>query len=139
MQPLRLAGPVLSAVMGLSAPAWAQGQTARPAVAPTLLKQSIRWTEAQRFEGDQRLLPGQSVEVCGPLNKDQAIEWSFYASAPLGFRVLHRVGKRTYVSEQRTRTRSLQGRLVPEESVRYCWTWSNRTDEPAAVVFMLRY
>ncbi|MBH9552792.1 hypothetical protein [Inhella gelatinilytica] len=137
---VRLLGRVFGWALGLGVSVSVSAQPpAPPKPSPTVIVQGIQWGSSQRFEGDQRLLPGQALEVCGPLNQGQAVEWSFYASAPLGFQVLHRIGKRVYRADQRTKAKSLQGRLVPEESVRYCWSWTNRTPAPAAVAFMLRY
>jgi len=106
--------------------------------APTHTR-SIEWGSANRFEGEQGLAQGETLEVCGPLAKGQAVQWTFHADGVLAFDIHHLLGKRVYYGEKRLRTKGLQGRYEAPEAVNYCWRWTNRGAAPVRMAFMLRH
>lgn len=99
----------------------------------------IEWGDSHRFESERRLTSGQVLRVCGPLQKGQAVHWTFHADAVLAFDIHHLVGKRVHYGEKRLRTKGLQGRFVAPETVAYCWRWTNRSAAPVRMAFMLRH
>lgn len=107
--------------------------------APGPIRVALVWGEAQRFELERSLAPGQTLEVCGELHKGQPVEWSFHGDSVLGFAILHREGKRSFFDERRARTRGITGRFEPSETQDYCWQWRNGGTNAARMALMLRY
>lgn len=99
----------------------------------------VDWGEAQRYERELALEPGQTVEACAPLEKQQRVNWTFHADGNLSFALLHRIGKRPYYAERRQRTRSLQGEFRASQTVRHCWSWTNAGPQSVQLAFMLRH
>lgn len=99
----------------------------------------IDWGEARRFEAEQALAPGQTLEACAPLQTTQQVHWTFHADGNLSFALFHRIGKRPFYSERRQRTRSLQGQFKPQQAVRHCWAWTNAGSQSVQLAFMLRH
>lgn len=99
----------------------------------------IEWGDARRFESEQTLAPGHTVEACTPLEKTQQVHWTFHADGNLSFALFHRIGKRPIYAERRQRTRSLQGAFNPQQAVRHCWSWTNAGSQTVQMAFMLRH
>ncbi len=99
----------------------------------------IEWGEARRFEAEQSLAPGYTLEACSPLEKTQQVHWTFHADGNLSFALFHRIGKRPFYAERRQRTRSLQGVFTPQQAVRHCWAWTNVGSQTVQMAFMLRH
>ena len=70
--------------------------------------------------------PGKFVEVCGKLNKGQALAWQFDASGPTDFNIHYHLGKDVKTPVQQTAVSAAKGQLLVQVKEDYCWMWTNR-------------
>lgn len=107
--------------------------------APAAEVVSIDWGKAQRFELQRRLDAGQVLEVCGPVDAGQAVDWQFVASSPLAFNIHHHIGKQAVYAERRQKTKSMTARFQPTEANDYCWMWTAPKDQAVQLQLLLRH
>lgn len=86
----------------------------------------IVWTAEGRFEHQSTLAPGKFAEVCGALDKAQAVNWRFNSTGPLAFNVHYHQGKDVVYPVKRDAATQADGRLVADPPQTYCWMWSNK-------------
>ncbi|WP_428420449.1 hypothetical protein [Methylibium sp.] len=97
----------------------------------------ITWDTAGRFEHTVSVAPGKPVEVCGKLPARVKVRWDYRAAAPLDFNVHYHVGKSIVFPAKRSAAVVAQGRLDTKVEQDYCWMWTNKAAEPAALTVRL--
>jgi hypothetical protein len=97
----------------------------------------LAWDGHGRFEHVATLAPGRFIELCGPLAKEQSIAWSFKAERPLDFNIHYHAGDKVVYPARRKSVAALDGRLDVKLDQDYCWMWSNKSPQPAALRVML--
>lgn len=98
----------------------------------------IAWDTAGRFERTLDVAPGKLVEVCGKLTARTKVRWDYRAAAPLDFNVHYHVGKTVMFPAKRAAAATAQGTLDTKIEQDYCWMWTNRSTEPAALTVKLQ-
>lgn len=117
----------LIAIAGL-----AMGLSAQAAVV------DIVWTAEGRFEHQSTVAPGQFAEICGALDKSQAVNWRFNSTGPLAFNVHYHQGKDVVYPVKRDASTQADGRLVANPPQTYCWMWSNKGSQAVTLQVELR-
>ena len=98
----------------------------------------INWNEQGRYTNVAVIAPAGFLEVCGPLQQGQLIDWSFQASAALDFNIHYHAGDEVvYPARQEDQT-GLSAQLEVPLDQTYCWMWSNRTDDSASINLELK-
>jgi hypothetical protein len=87
----------------------------------------IAWDTQGRFVHAASVEPGKFVEVCGKLDKGQAIRWEFDASAPVDFNIHYHVGKEAQFPAKQAQVSAAQDTLRVAVREDYCWMWSNKS------------
>ena len=87
----------------------------------------IRWDGAQRFERALEVLPGKFAEVCGKLDRGQAIAWAFEADRAMDFNVHYHDGGRVVFPEKQDAATKAAGTLTVNLDQDYCWMWTNKS------------
>lgn len=98
----------------------------------------INWDAAGRFGRTLDVAPGKPVEVCGKLPAQTKVRWEYRAAVPLDFNVHYHVGKTVVFPAKRTAAAAAQGTLDTKTEQDYCWMWTNRSTEPAALTLKLQ-
>lgn len=88
------------------------------------------WTPAGSYERQLSIAPGKFAELCGPLAKGQAVQWSYEAASTLDFNIHYHQGKDVVYPARANAPRS-EGTLAVAAAQDYCWMWTN---ESAAAV-----
>ena len=91
---------------------------------------TIAWDAAGKFQHSQDIAPGKFAEVCGKLNREQAIRWSFQANAPLNFNIHYHEGKKVEYPAKQDGVHESQGTLTVPLDQDYCWMWVNKSSVP---------
>lgn len=86
----------------------------------------IGWDAQGRFEHQSTVAPGQFAEVCGALDRDQAVQWRYTSTGPLAFNIHFHQGKDVVYPVKREASHQADGRLVANPAQTYCWMWSNK-------------
>jgi hypothetical protein len=86
----------------------------------------LQWQDAGRFERSLTLTPGKFVEVCGPLQPGQQVQWSFDANGPVNFNIHYHLGKDVRYPAKQDQVQRLQGDLAVDAPHDYCWMWINK-------------
>lgn len=97
----------------------------------------IAWDQA-RHAVTRIVTPGGFVELCGPLEAGEAVEWRFDSSMPTDFNIHFHEGGKLTSSAQRASVRQAQGRLSVAGAHEYCWMWTNKSSAKAEVKVELR-
>ena len=97
----------------------------------------IAWDKAGRFESTVSVAPGEFAEVCGRLDKGQAVAWSFKAVRPLNFNIHYHEGKQVVFPAKQDAAVDAQGKLDVSLSQDYCWMWANRGESPSTLLLTL--
>ena len=84
---------------------------------------TIAWDAAGKFQHGQDIAPGKFAEVCGKLNRDQAIRWSFQANAPLNFNIHYHEGPTVVIPVQRAASLGGTGIYHVTLAHDYCAMW----------------
>ncbi len=105
-----------------------------PAVAAIV---PLAFSAEGRFQLEQRVAPGQFVEVCGPLVTGQPVRWRFEADAALDFNIHVHVGSQIEYPARDKATRGAEGTLVPTRREDHCWMWTHRGSTPATLKLWL--
>lgn len=108
------------------------GATAQAAVV------DITWNAEGRFEQRLDVAPGGFAELCGALDKGQAVAWRFDSSAELAFNVHYHLGNDVVYPVKNPGTSRADGRLVVDPSQTYCWMWSNKGKQPVRLQVELK-
>ncbi len=108
------------------------GATAQAAVV------DITWNAEGSFEQRLDVAPGGFAELCGALDKGQAVAWRFDSSAELAFNVHYHLGNDVVYAVKNAGTLRADGRLVIDPSQTYCWMWSNKGKQPARLQVELK-
>ncbi len=98
----------------------------------------IAWNAEGRFEQGLDVAPGGFAEVCGALDKGQAVAWRFDSSTNLAFNVHYHLGNEVVTPVKNPGTARASGRLVVDPSQTYCWMWSNKGQQPARLQVELK-
>lgn len=98
----------------------------------------IAWNPEGRFAQQLDLAPGGFAELCGALDKGQAVAWRFDSSADLAFNVHYHLGNDVVYPVKNPGTARASGRLVVDPSQTYCWMWSNKGPQPARLQVELK-
>ena len=98
----------------------------------------IVWDPGRRFETTAALAPGQPLEVCGKLDKGQAVSWSFRSDAALDFNIHYHEAARVVFPTKRDANAGASGTLVAPVRQDYCWMWTNRSAVEATVTLTLQ-
>lgn len=98
----------------------------------------IVWDTAGRFERTLNVAPGKPIEVCGKLPARTKVRWDYRAAVPLDFNVHYHVGKTVVFPAKRAAATAAQGRFDTKIEQDYCWMWTNRSIEPAALSLKLQ-
>ena len=114
----------------LLAVAAAAGLVSAPARAEIV---DIAWASDGTFEHRFEVKPGQFAEVCGKLDKGQAVRWRFESPQALHFNIHYHVGKDVVYPVQQAGTAKSEGRLAVALDQDYCWMWSNKSTQPATL------
>jgi len=86
----------------------------------------IRWDAQGRATQSFNVAPGKFAELCGKLNKDQTVRWSFEGAAPLDFNIHYHVGQAVEYPAKAKGVAAQQGELKVALDQDYCWMWSNK-------------
>jgi len=86
----------------------------------------IAWDANGRFEHQSTVAAGKFAEVCGALDRDQAVQWRFTSTGPMAFNVHYHQGKDVVYPVKREATTQADGRLLANPPQTYCWMWSNK-------------
>lgn len=98
----------------------------------------ISWSEAGRFEYSAPIAARKFVEICGALEKDQPVAWSFKAEQPVNFNIHFHVGEAVTYPAKVEGAGAASGQLKPASKQDYCWMWSNKSDKPVALILSLQ-
>ncbi len=98
----------------------------------------IKWSESGKFDYRAPIAARKFVEICGALNKDQSIAWSFKAEQPVNFNIHFHVGEEVTYPAKVEGAGSAAGQLKPASNQDYCWMWSNKTDKPLELMLTLQ-
>jgi hypothetical protein len=91
----------------------------------------IAWDARGRFAHDQQVEPGQFAEICGPLQKGDAIAWQYQGNAALDFNIHYHVGETVIYPLRKPSAKAARGQ-------NYCWMWTNKGQQPVALKAALR-
>lgn len=108
-----------------------------PAIAQAAVVDLV-WNAEGRFEHRLDVAPGGFAELCGALDKGQAVAWRFDSSADLAFNVHYHLGNDVVYPVKNPGTSRADGRLVVDPSQTYCWMWSNKGKQPARLQVELK-
>jgi hypothetical protein len=97
----------------------------------------IAWDARGRFAHEQQVEPGQFAEVCGKLQKGEAIAWQYHGNAALEFNIHHHVGQTVIYTVRKPSAKAARGRLRVALDQDYCWMWTNKSDAPVALSLTL--
>ena len=98
----------------------------------------IKWSESGRFDYSAPIAARKFVEICGSLNKNQSIAWSFKAEQPVNFNIHFHEGDEVTYPAKVEGVGSASGQLKPVIDQDYCWMWSNKTETPLNLKFTLQ-
>ncbi len=87
----------------------------------------IAWAADGRFVRSANIDAGKFVEFCGKLNADDAVQWSFDASAPVDFNIHYHRGSDTEFPAKQAQVSAGRDTLRVAVAEDYCWMWSNKT------------
>lgn len=93
----------------------------------------IAWSAEGRFEHRAELAPGGFAEVCGRLDKGNAVRWNFDAGGPLDFNIHYHQGKQVVFPVKRAGAAKGAATLKVKVEQDYCWMWTNKTAQPLAL------
>lgn len=97
----------------------------------------IKFDAEQRYQVQDKIAAGASIEVCGDFEKGQAITWSYQAERPLDFNIHFHVGKKVSFPAKLKQKREANGNLKAKLSQTYCWMWTNSSTEIAELQLKL--
>ncbi len=98
----------------------------------------IAWNAEGRFEQRLDVAPGGFAELCGALEKGQAVAWRFDSNAALAFNVHYHLGKDVVYPVKNPGTARADGRLAVDPSQTYCWMWSNKGSQSVTLQVQLQ-
>ncbi len=98
----------------------------------------IEWDLGRRFETTVALAPGQPLEVCGKLDKGQAVSWSFRSDIALDFNIHYHAGAKVIYPVKRNATTRASGMLTVPLAQDYCWMWTHPGKVAATLTFSLQ-
>jgi hypothetical protein len=98
----------------------------------------LAWSGDGRFEHTAGVEAGKFIEVCGRLERGQAVQWHFAASAPMDFNIHYHVGKDTVFPTKQPQVMDAQDTLRVGTAEVYCWMWTNKSGERATVTVRLQ-
>ena len=98
----------------------------------------IAWDASGSFETKSPVAPGKFVEVCGKLNKSQAVAWRFEADQPIDFNIHYHAAGQVVFPEKRVAAAAASGTLKVPVDQDYCWMWTNPAKADALVTLGLR-
>ncbi|MEN9543951.1 MAG: hypothetical protein RLZZ598_784 [Pseudomonadota bacterium] len=97
----------------------------------------IAWDAQGQFKHSATLKPGKMLEVCGRLSKDAVVNWRFSAGQPVDFNIHYHQGKQVVFPAKQEGVASADGILKAAVDQDYCWMWTSRSAEPAALELQL--
>jgi hypothetical protein len=98
----------------------------------------IAWDARGRFAHDQQVEPGQFAEICGKVQKGEAIAWVYQGNAALDFNIHYHVGENVIYPVRKPSAKAARGRLRAALDQNYCWMWTNKGQQPVALSLTLR-
>ena len=98
----------------------------------------IEWSGAGEFEREVSVAPGKFAEICGALQKGQAVQWRFGSSHELDFNIHFHEGAGVRYPARADQVRESQGTLAVDSAQDYCWMWSNQAAAAASLSVKLQ-
>jgi hypothetical protein len=98
----------------------------------------IDWNEQGRYTNVAVIEPAGFLEVCGPLQQGQVIDWTFQSTTALDFNIHYHEGDEVVYPARQKGTTELAAQLVIPLDQTYCWMWSNLADGPATINLELK-
>lgn len=89
----------------------------------------IRWSSSNTFDHTATIAPGQSAEICGPIEPRLPVDWRFSASGPLDFNIHRHSGAELIYAMRSYLTREQNGKFSPTFTFDWCWMWTNESAE----------
>lgn len=89
----------------------------------------IKFDAEQRYQVQDKIAAGASIEVCGDFQKGQSVTWSYQAERPLDFNIHFHVGKKVSFPAKLKQKSEANGNLKAKLSQTYCWMWTNASGE----------
>lgn len=89
----------------------------------------IKFDAEQRYQVQDKIAAGASIEVCGDFQKGQSVTWSYQAERPLDFNIHFHVGKKVSFPAKLKQKSEANGNLKAKLSQTYCWMWTNSSGE----------
>ena len=97
----------------------------------------LQWQDGGRFERQLMIEPGKFVEICGPLQPGQTIQWSFKAGHAVNFNIHRHERKDVRYPARQDQVESLQGSLVVDSRQCHCWMWINKANTASTPAVVL--
>lgn len=97
----------------------------------------IAWGQDGRFEHRFEVRPGKFAELCGKLDKGQAVRWRFDSPQPLHFNIHYHVGKEVVYPVRQSGVATAEGSLAAALDQDYCWMWTNKSAQAATLQVQL--
>lgn len=98
----------------------------------------IRWEGDGSSDREFQVAPGKFAEWCGKLRRDDRVQWSFEAAAPLNFNVHYHEGKEVRFPARQEGVVKAVGTLDVALDQDYCWMWTNKSQAVVALKARLR-
>ena len=95
-------------------------------------------SKAMAVERHFSAAPGDFVELCGKLLRNQIVAWRFEADGPLDFNIHYHEADQVTTPVKEDAVRSDRGRLPIAVEQDYCWMWTNRGTAPVNLHARLR-
>jgi hypothetical protein len=86
----------------------------------------VEWSPTGEFERTVSVAPGKFAEICGALQKGQAVAWRFGSSHELDFNIHFHEGAGVRYPARADRVRESQGTLAVDSAQDDCWMRSNK-------------
>lgn len=93
----------------------------------------IAWDSKQRYEQRLSIAPGGFLELCGRLPAGAKVRWQFEVDAPVSFNIHYHEAKAVRFPAKEENTRRSSGTLVAAIDQDYCWMWTIKNADPAAL------
>ena len=90
------------------------------------------------FRKDASIAPKKFLEICGALDKGEAVAWQFTGSAATDFNIHYHVGKKVIYPQKRKGVASGSGKLAVPIDQDYCWMWTNNAEQPVNLSVKLK-
>ena len=97
----------------------------------------VDWAD-RAFAHTSSIAPKKFLEICGALDKGEAVAWQFTGSAATDFNIHYHVGKKVIYPQKRKGVASGSGKLAVPIDQDYCWMWTNNAEQPVNLSVKLK-